>query len=242
MGAYAGVDWASEAHAACVVDETGRVTVERVVGHDERGVAELCDLLVGEGVQRVALERPDGVLVERLVDAGLVVLAIHPNLGQGRPRALYRRPHEVRPPRRLRPRRAGPHRCPSLPGPASRLGRDQGAAGADARPRGPRRRARALGQRAACGARALLAGGGAHLQRGRLADRPCLLRALSEPGRRPRARRAAPRGLPRPRALLRSALGGRAAQPAAPGGDGPPRSVTVEGTTPTPRPWPPTPA
>lgn len=79
MGAYAGVDWASEAHAACVVDETGRVTVERVVGHDERGVAELCDLLVGEGVQRVALERPDGVLVERLVDAGLVVLAIHPN-------------------------------------------------------------------------------------------------------------------------------------------------------------------
>jgi transposase len=79
MGAYAGVDWASEAHAACVVDETGRLTVERVVGHDERGVAELCDLLVGEGVQRVALERPDGVLVERLVDAGLVVLAIHPN-------------------------------------------------------------------------------------------------------------------------------------------------------------------
>lgn len=47
MGAYAGVDWASEAHATCVVDETGRVIVERVVGHDERGVTELCALLVG---------------------------------------------------------------------------------------------------------------------------------------------------------------------------------------------------
>jgi transposase len=35
----------------------------------------LCSL----GVARVAIERPDGLLVERLLDAELVVLALHPN-------------------------------------------------------------------------------------------------------------------------------------------------------------------
>jgi hypothetical protein len=30
-------------------------------------------------VELVAIERPDGVLVERLLDAGLRVLALHPN-------------------------------------------------------------------------------------------------------------------------------------------------------------------
>ena len=30
-------------------------------------------------VQLVAIERPDGLLVERLLDAGLRVLALHPN-------------------------------------------------------------------------------------------------------------------------------------------------------------------
>lgn len=79
MGAYAGVDWASEEHAVSVVDDTGRVVLERATRHDERGVSELCGLLRRHGVERVALERPDGVLVERLLDAGLRVLAIHPN-------------------------------------------------------------------------------------------------------------------------------------------------------------------
>jgi transposase len=31
------------------------------------------------GVQLVALERPDGLLIERLLDAGLTVIAVHPN-------------------------------------------------------------------------------------------------------------------------------------------------------------------
>ena len=28
---------------------------------------------------RIALERPDGLVVDRLLDAGIVVLAVHPN-------------------------------------------------------------------------------------------------------------------------------------------------------------------
>jgi transposase len=44
-------------------------------------------LLVELGVKRVAIERPDGVLVGRLLEAGLVVLSIHPNqLKAARPR------------------------------------------------------------------------------------------------------------------------------------------------------------
>jgi transposase len=39
----------------------------------------LCSRLVGLGVALVALERPDGLLIERLLDAGLAVMAVHPN-------------------------------------------------------------------------------------------------------------------------------------------------------------------
>ncbi len=47
--------------------------------HDEEGLRSLCRTLVRLGVGLVAIERPDGLLVERLLDAGLRVLALHPN-------------------------------------------------------------------------------------------------------------------------------------------------------------------
>jgi hypothetical protein len=39
----------------------------------------LCRTLVRLKVERVAIERPDGVLIERLLDARLRVIAMHPN-------------------------------------------------------------------------------------------------------------------------------------------------------------------
>lgn len=87
MNGYAGVDWAKEEHAVRVLDEAGRGVLERRFAHDERGLGELCTSLVGCGIERVAIEPPEGVLVERLLAAGLVVLAIHPNqLKAARPR------------------------------------------------------------------------------------------------------------------------------------------------------------
>jgi hypothetical protein len=62
---FAGVDWASEEHACCVVDEPGRILEGRRYRHDERGISALCGRLVGLGVQLVAVERPDGLLIER---------------------------------------------------------------------------------------------------------------------------------------------------------------------------------
>jgi transposase len=87
MGSYAGVDWASEKHDVLVCDETGEELLAATFAHDETGLRSLCRALVRHNVQLVAVERPDGLLVERLLDAGLRVLALHPNqLAATRPR------------------------------------------------------------------------------------------------------------------------------------------------------------
>jgi transposase len=77
-GKTGGIDWAAEAHEVCISEE-GQVAERFSAGHDERGIAALAARLVRAGVERVAIERPDGILVERLLAAGLEVLAIHPN-------------------------------------------------------------------------------------------------------------------------------------------------------------------
>jgi transposase len=79
MGNYAGVDWATEKHDVRVADETGQELLSATFAHDEKGVRALCRQLVGLQVVLVGIERPDGLLVERLLDAGLRVLALHPN-------------------------------------------------------------------------------------------------------------------------------------------------------------------
>src|SRR6476660_7436194 len=78
-GIYAGVDWASEKHDVLVADAAGETLLAATFAHDERGLQSLCRALVRLRVQLVAVERPDGLMVERLLDAGLRVLALHPN-------------------------------------------------------------------------------------------------------------------------------------------------------------------
>src|ERR1035441_5869260 len=79
MGNYAGVDWASEKHDALVCDGGGEKLLAATFEHDEAGVRSLCSSLVRLKVALVGIERPDGLLVERLLDAGLRVLVMHPN-------------------------------------------------------------------------------------------------------------------------------------------------------------------
>lgn len=86
----AGLDWAKDEHALCVLEEaSGRVLLERRFTHQEQAINELCRELVHTGVERLAIERPEGVLLERLLEAGIVVITIHPNqlkLKASRPR------------------------------------------------------------------------------------------------------------------------------------------------------------
>lgn len=73
---YAGVDWATDAHAVCVVDGGGEVLVEFDVAHTADGLAELCSRVERAGAERVAIERPDGPVVDALLEAGLEVVVV----------------------------------------------------------------------------------------------------------------------------------------------------------------------
>ena len=75
----AGVDWAKDAHEVLVADGDGERLWSATITHDEDGITRLCQALARLEVERVAIERPDGLLIERLLDAELTVIAIHPN-------------------------------------------------------------------------------------------------------------------------------------------------------------------
>jgi Transposase len=81
---YAGIDWSSDKHDVLVSDEAGVELVSATYAHDEKGLTALCGVLVRLEVGLVAIERPDGLLVERLLDAGLRVLALHPTRSRRR--------------------------------------------------------------------------------------------------------------------------------------------------------------
>ena len=84
---YAGVDWAAEKHDVVVQDQAGEELLMATFAHDEAGLRSLCRTLVRMNVSLVAIERPDGLLVERLLDAGLRLLPLHPNqVAAARPR------------------------------------------------------------------------------------------------------------------------------------------------------------
>jgi transposase len=80
MGAICGIDWASQWHDVRIADSvSGEPLTERRFDHSEAGIEGLTSLLAERRVECVAIERPEGVLVGRLLEAGITVLAIHPN-------------------------------------------------------------------------------------------------------------------------------------------------------------------
>ncbi len=83
MGWFAGLDWGSERHAVCVVDRDGKVAAHFEVTHDREGLAllraKLAQLDAAEQIP-IAIERPTGLIVDSLVDAGHPVVPIHPNV------------------------------------------------------------------------------------------------------------------------------------------------------------------
>jgi transposase len=87
---FVGIDWASTKHDVCVLDPQGQVLSRFEIPHSAQGLAELIRRLLRFAAAEelaIALERPSGLLVDTLVEAGFQVVPIHPNaLKASRPR------------------------------------------------------------------------------------------------------------------------------------------------------------
>ena len=70
------VGWASRLHAVCVLDPDGQVRARFDVPHTGSELRGLTRRLVRLGVGQVAIQRPDGPVVEALLAAGLEVVVI----------------------------------------------------------------------------------------------------------------------------------------------------------------------
>jgi transposase len=78
-GRTAGIDWARDDHAVAIVDDRGRQIDRATVEHSTAGLKQLLSLLRSHGVDEVAIERPDGPIVDTLLDAEVTVVVISPN-------------------------------------------------------------------------------------------------------------------------------------------------------------------
>ena len=78
-GVTAGIDWARDDHAVAVVDSAGRQVRRFTVAHSGAGLRELVAELTAARAAEVAIERPDGPVVDALLGAGISVVVISPN-------------------------------------------------------------------------------------------------------------------------------------------------------------------
>ena len=80
---FVGVDWATESHEVCLLDQSGQIVATRSVPNTGAGLAQLCAWLIDvaggtvEGVW-VAIEVPRGVVVDTLLERGFAVYSINP--------------------------------------------------------------------------------------------------------------------------------------------------------------------
>jgi transposase len=79
---FVGIDWAATEHAVCVLDRTGRKVAAFTITHTAAGFTGLAarlGKLADTGHVPVAIERPDGRLVDALLEAGHPVVPVKPN-------------------------------------------------------------------------------------------------------------------------------------------------------------------
>jgi len=82
MNHYAGLDWGSAEHAACIINEEGAIVARLDVKHTAEGLSKLLAQLAGiapPSELSLAIERPSGLVVDTLVEAGHPVIPVHPN-------------------------------------------------------------------------------------------------------------------------------------------------------------------
>src|SRR5918912_4128510 len=75
----AGVDWAKDNHAVCVVDADGEPLARVTLTYTKTGLGRLVELLDRHRVDAVGIERPDGPVVDTLLAAERIVYVIPPS-------------------------------------------------------------------------------------------------------------------------------------------------------------------
>lgn len=78
-GLTAGLDWAKDDHVVCVVDSTGQVTARFTAEHTSTGLRSVVTKLSKLGCTEIAIERPDGPVVDTLLEAEFTVVVLSPN-------------------------------------------------------------------------------------------------------------------------------------------------------------------
>ena len=78
-GVTGGIDWARDDHAVSIVDGRGCEVRRATIEHNAAGLRELLEVLSRAGVREVAIERPDGPVVDTLLEAGITVVVVSPN-------------------------------------------------------------------------------------------------------------------------------------------------------------------
>jgi transposase len=73
---FAGVDWAMLGHAICVIDASGVRIDDFEIEHTAADLRTLVRRLTRHGVAGVAIERPDGPVVDALLEANLPVVVV----------------------------------------------------------------------------------------------------------------------------------------------------------------------
>lgn len=83
MPFHGGLDWGGVSHAVCVIDGAGQVVVRVEAQHDAAGLAAMLARLkrvAPPAELPIAIEKPSGLIVDALVEAGHPVIPIHPNV------------------------------------------------------------------------------------------------------------------------------------------------------------------
>jgi transposase len=79
---FTGIDWAAVTHAVCVMDPAGKIVAEFTIQHSADGIDRLIRRLARYGDPAaipIAIERPNGRLVDLLLEAGHPVVPVSPN-------------------------------------------------------------------------------------------------------------------------------------------------------------------
>jgi transposase len=79
---FGGLDWASQAHAVVIVDAQGRVVEDFEIEHSALGWKKFRQRLQAYGSIPFAIETSQGVAVEQLLEAGMIVYPLNPKSAQ----------------------------------------------------------------------------------------------------------------------------------------------------------------